>query len=189
MSLIGRRATKNKYPQLYFFFLLEHFYCFCWFFFYLFFYLLCASSVQCQIPIPPRGLSNVNTKMISAEITSHSLTFFKKNKQYKSQDGIKGKNSISQQAVLLSEHSRVCGKKAWDIKNNNKKKNLPKKKNQRLPTALEQTRSSCTSSIHGLEFLADTFNKDIFYVFLTFQHLLSTCLLCWKATRCAPSEI
>lgn len=81
------------------------------------------------------------------------IAFFKKKKTFKSRDGIKGKNSISQQAALLSEHSRVCAKKAWDIKNKTKT-------NKRLPTALEQKHSSCTSSIHGLEFLAYTFNKE-----------------------------
>lgn len=114
------------------------------------------------------------------------IAFFKKKKTFKSRDGIKGKNSISQQAALLSEHSRVCAKKAWDIKNKTKT-------NKRLPTALEQKHSSCTSSIHGLEFLAYTFNKECrsgwrTSCLLTFQHLPSTRMSCWKATRCVLSE-
>lgn len=73
----------------------------------------CAMSDRLPPPFPAS-----KQKRISAEITSHSSTRFWKKKK-KKRDGIKGKNSISQQALLLSEHSRVCAlnkkKKAWEI--------------------------------------------------------------------------
>lgn len=147
--------------------------------------------MQCQIPsqISPTGLSNIKTKFFQLKsLHIHWLL----EKPFKSQDGIKGKNSISQQAELLSEHSRVCGKNAWDIKNQ-KKPTTNKQTNKRLPTALEQKHSCCTSSIHGLEFLAYTFNNECHSgrhtsCLLSFQHLLSMCTLCWKAMRCVLSE-
>lgn len=102
-ALKMRKAKKNINIHSYFFILLlQH-----------------TSAVMCKFcatsdPLAPRHrLTNLvkhrNKKMISFEIPSHSLTLLKKTKLFKSQDGIKGKNSISQQALRLSEHSRVCG--------------------------------------------------------------------------------
>lgn len=91
----------------------------------------------------------------------------------------KVKNSISQQAeraAVLSEHSRVYGKKAWEIKN--KVTTTEKQKSKDFPTALEQKHSSCTSSIHGLEVLTYTFNKECRSGRHTshLTHLPSTCV-------------
>lgn len=96
MSFIDKKAQKNKCQQLFVFFLLQHF------------FLTYYVQVLCNV----RLVEHQNKNYFSwNHLTFIDITF-------KSQDGIKGKNSISQQAMLLSEHSRVCGKyKAWDNKN------------------------------------------------------------------------
>lgn len=120
----------------------------------------------------------------------HWLFFFRNVLSHQMESKVKKLNlpagRASKQAAVLSEkHSRVYGKKAWDIKNKRKPHISD------FLTAFEQRHSSCTSSIHGREFLAYTFNKERhsgsthISSFSIFQHLPSTrvCVLCWKVAR------
>lgn len=154
-------------------------------FFFLFVFIMCKF---CATAGPPPWLVEHQNKN---DFDGNQLTFIDYFfKIISHQMESKVKNSISQQAeqaAVLSEHSRVYGKKAWDIKNKNEKKKI-KKKNPEIKdflTALEQKHSSCTSSIRGLEFLADTFNKECRSGRRLISERVSTLSIKWASCRTA----
>lgn len=178
MSFIDKKTQKiNIHSYFFFHSSATQFYCFC------IFLLTYYVQVLCNVRPPPPLALSIKTKMISAEINSHSFTFFffkHLSHQMESKVRTRSPSRPSEWPSCLNIPESTV-KRLGTLKT----ATPSSLQNKRLSTALEQKHSCCTSSIHGLDFHAYTFNKECCpgrhtsrLFFYTFPHLPSTCVLC-----------